>query len=190
MLRLCVVLFILLVTSSFAAGITPVNQGTVHAVSRSRYTRAHSLGENYKFEPRDGWEHVHVTNMQYKYARSNISRSDTQSSALEKRGRKKGSKSSRKHGKRPGSNGKGGLGVGGTIKHVLGQAWNGLKAIGGPEPVIITWYECLTSTCVNIANDYTGTRGMICSIRAVGAMVLGTRPYATHNVTTPPRRLT
>lgn len=133
MFRFAFFICILFATSSFVAAVTTANQGTVHAVSKSKYTRAHSLGNDYNFDARDGWEHVNVTNMQYKYTRSQPD------SALEKRGDSEGPKLSTRHGKNSESKGKGGLGVGGTIKHVLGQAWNGLKAIGKPEPVIITW---------------------------------------------------
>ena len=46
-----------------------------------RYTTAHSLGDNYVFDPRDGWETVNTTNLAYKY---NYPRSDALSeSALD-----------------------------------------------------------------------------------------------------------
>lgn len=122
---LCMLLSILCLHSPLATA----TQGTVHAISKSKYTRAHSLGENYQFDARDGWEKVDLTDMQYKYARDNISNPEPQGRSLEKRVKHKGSK---------GDN-DGGSGLG-TLKHVIGQAWNGLKAIGGPEPVIITWY--------------------------------------------------
>ena len=38
----------------------------------ARYTRAHSLGNNYHFSARDGWQTVNVTNLSYKYRRSLI----------------------------------------------------------------------------------------------------------------------
>jgi len=34
-----------------------------------KYTRAHSLGSGYAFDPRDGWQTVNVSNLAYKYNR-------------------------------------------------------------------------------------------------------------------------
>lgn len=117
---LCVLLSVLCLYSSSATA----TQGTVHAISKAKYTRAHSLSDDYHFDPRDGWEKVNVTNMPYKYARNNIS----DPNPLEKRAKQNGSKGD--------DDGGSGLGM---LKHALGQAWNGLKAVGGPEPVLITW---------------------------------------------------
>lgn len=33
-----------------------------------KYTRAHSLGRGYTFDPRDGWQTVNVSNLSYKYS--------------------------------------------------------------------------------------------------------------------------
>ena len=40
----------------------------IHSLE-ARYSRAHSLGNNYHFSTRDGWQTVNVTNLQYKYRR-------------------------------------------------------------------------------------------------------------------------
>lgn len=40
-----------------------------HNALEARYTRAHSLGDNYQFYPRDGWQTVNISNLQYKYRR-------------------------------------------------------------------------------------------------------------------------
>lgn len=40
-----------------------------HNSLQARYAHAHSLGNSYQFDSRDGWETVNVTDMQYKYAR-------------------------------------------------------------------------------------------------------------------------
>ena len=131
-----ILIFFLLTSSS--ANSTTVTQGTVHAVSKSKYSRAHSLGDSYQFEPRDGWQNVNVTNLQYKYPRFNPSDSNQQgSSPFEKRGKQKGTQSKKKD---PTNKGEGGDALGGTLKHILGDVWNGLKALGQPEPVTITWY--------------------------------------------------
>ena len=38
-----------------------------HTDLEARYAHAHSLGDGYLFDPRDGWETVNVTDLQYKY---------------------------------------------------------------------------------------------------------------------------
>jgi hypothetical protein len=126
------------ILAALSSSTTTASQGTVHAVSKTKYTRAHSLGNSYQFDPRDGWQHVNVTNLQYKYARSYTSDSDQSSSPFEKRGKKKGSKNPKPQ--KQNNKGKGGSNIGGTVKHILGNVWNGLKALGQPEPVIITWW--------------------------------------------------
>lgn len=40
------------------------------AALERRYSTPHSLGDNYQFDPRDGWQTVNVSNLAYKYARS------------------------------------------------------------------------------------------------------------------------
>lgn len=182
MFRTSLISLVILAALSFANSSTNATQGTVHAISKSKYTRAHSLGDNYQFHRRDGWEHVNITNLQYKYARSNTSDSATAHSAFEKRGRKKGSKPSKKHGtphgkKKKTSNGKGDSDAGGTIKHILGGAWNGLKAIGGAEPVTITWYACVSSFFELNFTSLLGTLGMIYLTQAAGVMANGTQLY-------------
>ncbi|KAI0082588.1 hypothetical protein K474DRAFT_1655392 [Panus rudis PR-1116 ss-1] len=42
---------------------------SLHDSLYSRYSRAHSLGDDYQFDPRDGWQSVNVTDLQYKYSR-------------------------------------------------------------------------------------------------------------------------
>jgi len=59
------------------ASIVCADRGTVRAASESRYSRTHSLGDSYKFDARDGWQTVNVTNLQYKYRRSHDSASNT-----------------------------------------------------------------------------------------------------------------
>jgi hypothetical protein len=34
----------------------------------TEYTRPHSLGRGYTFDPRDGWQTVNVSNLSYKYS--------------------------------------------------------------------------------------------------------------------------
>lgn len=61
---LVLVFGLVLVPSTTAADLR-----TYHNSLESRYARAHSLGDGYQFDPRDGWETVNVTNLQYKYRR-------------------------------------------------------------------------------------------------------------------------
>lgn len=87
-------------------------------ISQSKYSRAHSLGENYKFHPRDGWQSTNATDLGYKYANSTAGhkRSDE-----DKRSPKKN------------------LGLGGLIGGALSDVFKGLKGIGNPTTVKITW---------------------------------------------------
>lgn len=88
------------------------------AISESKYTVAHSLGDDYTFDPRDGWQAVNVTNLEYKY--------QSRTEQFPQRRAKK-SKSAL------------GDAIGGVVKDI----WKGLKAFGTTEPVTITWYEAL-----------------------------------------------
>ncbi|PPQ64718.1 hypothetical protein CVT24_008345 [Panaeolus cyanescens] len=101
------------------------------AVIRNRYTTAHSLGDGYLFDARDGWEGVNVTNLEYKYRR-HISAEASNSNALSlaPRDKKPSSKESAKSVN---------AGAGGIVA-VISQLFKGLKGIGKPEPVTITWY--------------------------------------------------
>ena len=150
MLSLRLLSFVVLAVAPFtpiASAATPPG-GTVHAASKSRYSRAHSLGEGYEFHKRDGWESVSISDLGYKYT-------NTTGSALEKRGGKsaKGKKGHATKGKPP--HGSSDTGLGGALTHILGDVWNGLKAIGDPEPVIITWYtghDLLNPSCWSNGN--------------------------------------
>ena len=133
---LCILLSIMCIYGSLATASATPTQGTVHAISKSKYTRAHSLGDNYQFDEREGWEKVDVTDLQYKYPRDNISDPQPQNSPFKRV----------KHtGLKGGGANNSGLGLG-ALKHVIGQAWSGLKAMGSPEPVIITWYGIVPPT--------------------------------------------
>ena len=39
-----------------------------HPTATEKYTRPHSLGRGYTFDPRDGWQTVNVSNLSYKYS--------------------------------------------------------------------------------------------------------------------------
>jgi len=95
--------------------------GTVLASSESKYAKAHSLGNGYNFDHRDGWQSVNVSNLAYKYSRSNNANSD--SGSLAKRSTAKATTS----------------GIG-QVVGVINNVWEGLKGIGQAQPVTITWY--------------------------------------------------
>ena len=108
---------------------------SARAVSESKYTRAHSLDDNYSFDPRDGWYSINATNLQYKYRRQEEPDLHPRSnSRLKNRSKKKANK--KKANNAP--NNKGGLGR--VIAGVVAGVWAGLKGLGKPEPVTITWY--------------------------------------------------
>jgi hypothetical protein len=87
---------------------TPANVSGVQ-----KYTQSHSLGQNYTFDPRDAWQTVNVTNLQYKYQR------------VRKNHKHKGSHKHR-------------TGVGVALG-ALADVWAGLRGIGLFEDVKITW---------------------------------------------------
>ena len=109
---------------------------SARVVSESKYTKAHSLDNNYSFDPRDGWQSINVTNLQYKYRKQEEPDLDLtgdlrgNSPSLESR-----SKKNKVH-TRPHSTG----GLGQVIAGVVANIWEGLKGLGKPEPVTITWY--------------------------------------------------
>lgn len=137
------------------------------AVLESRYTRPHSLGDNYVFDPRDGWETVNVTDMQYKYRRdlpmedspladlpllagNDSSALDTMdddysASSLSKR------KLSVDHLKNVGK------GVGKGVSAAVAKVIKTIQGIGKPEAVTITWYAIdMSLRFILTRSRYTG----------------------------------
>ena len=120
--------FILSPSLVFAA-----QSSSVRAVFESKFTRAHSLGNNYSFDPRDGWQSINATNLSYKYRRqeeldlAGDLRGDSLS--LESRTKKKVQTT-------PHHTGDLGQVIGGVVSGI----WKGLKGLGKPQPVTITWY--------------------------------------------------
>lgn len=152
-----------LMTTSRAADIS-----TSQSSLERRYSTAHSLGESYQFDPRDGWESVNITNLQYKYSRSLTDLEDdgpTIPRAHTKRANKKVSKKSikktakkaakkaiktpkvaSKAAKTTSSVNSAANGLLGSVKSVV----ESMKAMGDPEPVTITWYtghDLLNPSC-------------------------------------------
>ncbi|KZT24432.1 hypothetical protein NEOLEDRAFT_1242384 [Neolentinus lepideus HHB14362 ss-1] len=117
------------------------------SLAYTRYTTPHSLGDNYVFDARDGWQTTNVTDMQYKYSRSSVSHGNeslVDSSGLEKRASKaKSSKkatSSTKSKLKTLALSKANILTGASVVHALDSVWNSLKGIGKAEDVTITWY--------------------------------------------------
>lgn len=123
----------------------------------SRYAHAHSLDDTYRFDPRDGWQSVNVTNLQYKYANDLDDPDDAdeeeERDTLEKRASKKSStakpKSSSKFKSKAKSKSKSKTSKAKTdaatskvskVTSSIQNVVNTIKGVGKPEPVTITWY--------------------------------------------------
>lgn len=93
-----------------------------------KYSRSHSLGDDYEFNIRDGWETVNISDLAYKYESSSPSYPLDMSSEIVNAGQiaKRGTSSSLKK-------------IGDSVKGAVKDIFKGLKAIGSPEPVTITW---------------------------------------------------
>lgn len=136
---LSVFIFSALSALPFFTFVAATNHGTVRAVAESKYTKPHSLGDTYNFDPRDGWHSVNVTNLQYKYPRS----SSSSEAAFDSRGSSGVENMGGGSTQEPRSSNK--RSIGDTIKGAVNDVLKGLKGIGSPEPVTITWfvYICL-----------------------------------------------
>ncbi|KDQ64872.1 hypothetical protein JAAARDRAFT_202137 [Jaapia argillacea MUCL 33604] len=140
--------FIFLLLTIFQALVTHatiINRPNTRSVIYNRYTTAHSLGKPYGFDPRDGWESVNVTNLQYKYPQAHFdnhgeSKTNNASSLDQPVLRKR---------KTNNSNSKSLL-SGGSLTHAINSVWNNLKGLGKAEAVTITWYtghDLLNPSC-------------------------------------------
>ncbi|KAI0352856.1 hypothetical protein OH77DRAFT_1427970 [Trametes cingulata] len=138
-----------------------------------RYTTPHSLGENYIFDPRDGWQTVNTTNLLYKYSSLADSDSDLDDddepddsdtsgdTLLEPRAKKSSSKAKKKAAKKTSkktvskaaaksTSKKLTSAAGGVLSGGLSKVVSSIKGIGKPEPVTITWYtghDLLNPSC-------------------------------------------
>ncbi|KAI9448224.1 Non-catalytic module family EXPN protein [Lactarius indigo] len=92
-------------------------------VAELKYSRAHSLESGYNYDPRDGWQPVNISNLSYKYGPSRPPKGHRPTKAISK------------------------------FKSILDPITNvlkGLKGIGKPEKVTITWYtghDLLNPSC-------------------------------------------
>lgn len=111
---------VLLVPLLFSNSSLATASNAARAIARSKYTTPHSLGDTYSFDPRDGWEHVNLTDLSYKYA----AREQVTTLAAEE---DHGTKSKRSD-----------LVI--SIKGVADQVWKGFKGFGKKQDATITWY--------------------------------------------------
>ena len=115
------------------------------ALMKSRYSQAHSLGDSYTFDPRDGWQTINITNLPYKY-------NSTQQKELHSRTKWKNVKHS---------------GIAGHVAGVLKDIFHGLTAIGDATPVTITWYMIITRRRLR-AEEFKGMPATTWKTRVAG----------------------
>ncbi|EMD40649.1 expansin-like protein [Gelatoporia subvermispora B] len=102
MARIGSVLTAVLVLAALMTCTVAADISAYHTALRRAYTTAHSLSDNYQFDPRDGWQSVNVTNMQYARTTTGDSspllskRSSKKSSHAKKMSKKAAKKSSTK----------------------------------------------------------------------------------------------
>jgi len=116
-----------------------------------KYSRAHSLGGGYTFDPGDGWQTVNISNLSYEYGpHSPNSRRTTKaySSHGALPNKVKAATSHPLHDAIPKK-------VTGIMKTVL----NGLKGLGKPETVTTTWYVLVTPLCEILTRSYSRYTG-------------------------------
>lgn len=106
-----------------------ISNDKYHDATRSRYSRAHSLGVDYTFDPRDGWATLNVTDMQ-SHNKRNLDHDDRSEHQWSDRKQKK---------KKPMKPSK-------DLSHLLnpdvlhdGELDSLFHAVGEAEDVIITW---------------------------------------------------
>lgn len=103
--------------------------GTPQVLSEMTYARAHSLGTDYKFHERDGWEAISVSTS---LSRRSLSGTDASNSSLPLLDQTRPPSLSSKRTKKPS--------LADTLVHTINSAWNGLRGSGHSEQVKITWY--------------------------------------------------
>lgn len=159
--RLVTLLGVLLATALAPSFVSALDLRSMQNSLEARYARAHSLGDNYQFNARDGWQTVNVTDLQYKYSRDYDDPDDPDdedeedTSVLDKRATKKKAKSSSKSkskskskstkskSKSKSSSSKKKSSATSKVSKVASsfkKVIDTLKGIGKAEPVTITWY--------------------------------------------------
>ncbi|KAJ6599164.1 hypothetical protein DFH09DRAFT_1130311 [Mycena vulgaris] len=129
-LALSVLCILSLTAITTATAISHSTTSPGRAIAKSKYTRSHSLGDSYTFDPRDGWQTFNASNLQYKYRR------DPAKNDVPKKKTPAKLKSPFKQAF--------------AIAQSLGTVLNGLKGMGKPQPVVATWYtghDLLNPSC-------------------------------------------
>ncbi|KAK7695478.1 hypothetical protein QCA50_000114 [Cerrena zonata] len=165
---LALVLAAFFLLSNLVLGTSALDLRSFHDSLEARYTRAHSLGDNYQFDPRDGWQTVNASNLQYKYDDQGGDELDGRdedeelaedteeteepyyNSTLAVRADKKkatnpkkpakSSKASKVSSKSKAKAKPKSKSAASSVTSNLGSIINSFKAVGKPEPVTITWY--------------------------------------------------
>ena len=127
----------LLGVTVFESLVVAATNPTTSLVNQSKYVKAHSLGENYQFDPRDGWQNINVTDLAYKYRHDKVTEVGGTHSAM-----KREHTSTKKPIKAT-------FGLSETISGIISGVFKGLKAIGKPQTVLITWYISSGAPLVN-----------------------------------------
>ncbi|CAK5262734.1 unnamed protein product [Mycena citricolor] len=128
---------------------TGLQSSSARAAAGSKYTKAHSLGDSYKFDPRDGWRTLNASDAQYKYRRD-------KAPALKANDKSKA------------------VGPLKTISdgvQVLSGIWKGLKGIGSPSSVTITWYtghDLLNPSCWAKTDWAPTDQSFVCAVTMEG----------------------
>ncbi|KAL0582041.1 hypothetical protein V5O48_000099 [Marasmius crinis-equi] len=127
---------------------------------RSYYSRPHSLGNSYVFQPRDGWTSVNATNLQYKYRRDveqtvearskkhkdskggTVHAQDAKDAKKDRDDEKKAATIKKSASKKTlkASNAISKLNTDSILKPVAGSSGEKFRATGEAESVTITWY--------------------------------------------------
>ncbi|KAI0677446.1 hypothetical protein C8Q78DRAFT_1149662 [Trametes maxima] len=168
----------LLLVTSLVPSLTGVSAAEIDASRMAlerKYTTPHSLGNDYVFDPRDGWQTVNTTNLLYKYSGSHLDGDDdgdddddnnsAGGSPLEahdkrahhfnpkktvKKATKKASKQTPAKVAKASAKKLSASSAGSVISGSLNKVVQSIKGIGTPEPVTITWYtghDLLNPSC-------------------------------------------
>lgn len=159
--RLYLVLLATFALANLILVVTAADLRTWHNTLEARYTRAHSLGDDYEFHPGDGWQTVNASSLHSQYPRDwsedpedHYNGVSSNPHTLESRANKKSHKAKSKKStsaKKPAAKekvqAKKLTGTSGVMS--VGKVVDSLKAIGKPEPVVITWSVHLFSLLQN-----------------------------------------
>ncbi|KAJ6629086.1 hypothetical protein B0H10DRAFT_1987806 [Mycena sp. CBHHK59/15] len=148
--------------SFLVTGINAHSNGSPgRAIAKSKYSKSHSLGDSYAFDPRDGWQTFNASNLQYKYRRDS-------DAAVYKKDSRTTKKPSVKQSQKPASTISKAAGI---VDKVVGTVWKGLKGIGSPEPVIATWYtghDLLNPSCWASTQWAPTDASFVCALTLAG----------------------